>query len=59
MKAEPFGYLPMLEGSLSAAPSTHSVTAKVEGSRSEGRVQLNVELKPEAQFQCMLSRVRT
>ena len=54
MKIEPFGYLLALERSLSATPSASSVTAKTAGSRPAR--YLRWACKPEAQFQCALSR---
>ena len=54
MKVEPFGYLLALERSLSAAPSARSVAAKTAGSRPSRYSRW--ACKPEAQFQCALSR---
>ena len=54
MKVEPFGYLLALERSLSATPSVCSVAAKTAGSRPARYSRW--ACKPEAQFQCALSR---
>ena len=54
MKVEPFGYLFALERSLSAAPSPRSVAPKTAGSRPAQYSRW--ACKPEAQFQCTLSR---
>ena len=54
MKVEPFGYLLALGRSLSAAPSPRSVAAKTAGSQPVRYSRWSC--KPEAQFQCALSR---
>ena len=54
MKVEPFGYLLALERSLSAAPIARYVAAKMAGSRPARYSRW--ACKPEAQFQCALSR---
>ena len=54
MKVEPFGYRFALERSLSAVPSARSVAPKTAGSRPARYSRW--ACKPEAQFQCALSR---